>query len=96
MIACPAGRRSTARHPDRPERGTGRALAGLWPDEDADELLAVHHAAEPEAQREEPALSYREVMMESTRRIAAPSNTDPDLIAPSPERIGVPFDELVP
>jgi 2-haloacid dehalogenase len=118
------------------DRGIRGALAGLWPDEDPDELLAAYHAVEPEVQRERPALSYREVMTESTRRIAAArglaagdpavvadslpswepfpevpgalvalrergwllaalSNTDPDLIAASLQRIGVPFDEVV-
>jgi len=116
--------------------GVRRALAGLWPEDDAGELLEAYHAVEPEVEREHPALSYREVMAESTRRIAAGrelslddpsavagslpswepfsevpgalaelrergwllaalSNTDPDLIAASLERIGVPFDEVV-
>jgi len=116
--------------------GIRRALAGLWPEEGAGELLEAYHAVEPQVQREHPALSYREVMTESTRRLAsarglmlgdpaavagslpswepfpevpgalaelrtrgwllaALSNTDPDLIAASLERIGVPFDEVV-
>jgi 2-haloacid dehalogenase len=116
--------------------GIRRVLAGLWPAEDAAALLERYHALEPEIEREQPALSYREVMTEATRRIAATrglelgepsavadslpswepfpevpgslaqlrergwrlaalSNTDPDLIAASLERIGVPFDEIV-
>lgn len=116
--------------------GIRRALSGLWPAEDGDALLASYHAAEPAVQREQPGLSYREVMTQSTRRIAearglelgdpsavaislpfwepfpevtgslaelrergwrlaALSNTDPDLIAASIERIGVPFDQIV-
>jgi len=116
--------------------GIRRALAGLWPAEAAGELLEAYHAVEPEVQREHPALSYREVMTESTLRLAAArglelrepaavadslpswepfaevpgalaelrargwllaalSNTDPDLIAASLERIGVAFDEVV-
>jgi 2-haloacid dehalogenase len=116
--------------------GLRRALAGLWPSEDADELLERYHALEREIEHDQPALSYREVMTEATRRIAAArglepaepstvadslpswepfpevpgslaqlrergwrlaalSNTDPDLIATSLARIGVPFDEIV-
>jgi 2-haloacid dehalogenase len=116
--------------------GLSGALGALWPDEDVGELLEAYHVVEPEVQRESPALSYREVMTESTRRVAtgrglaladpsavasslpswqpfpevpgalaelrergwllaALSNTDPDLIAASLERIGVPFDEVV-
>ena len=116
--------------------GIRRALATLWPGADPDALLAAYHAAEPDVERERPTLSYREVMTESTRRVAAAhglepgepsavaeslpswepfaevpgslaelrergwrlaalSNTDPELIAASIERIGVPFDEVV-
>jgi 2-haloacid dehalogenase len=116
--------------------GIRRALAGLWPAEDADALLERYHALEREIEHDQPALSYRDVMTEATRRIAAArglelgqpstvagslpswepfpevpgslaqlrergwrlaalSNTDPDLIAASLERIGVPFDEIV-
>jgi 2-haloacid dehalogenase len=37
-------------------------LARVWPDEDADTLLRRYHDVEPEIEREEPSLSYREVM----------------------------------
>lgn len=116
--------------------GIRRALSGLWSRGDADTLLDAYHAAEPDVEREHPEHTYREVMTESTRRVAAAhrleprdpsvvadslpswepfaeapaalaelrgrgwllaalSNTDPDLIAASLERIGVPFDEVV-
>ena len=118
--------------------GIRGALARLWPDEDADALLADYHELEPLVEDETPELPYRDVMAEVTRRIAARrdlelapddeyalarslpewspfpevpgalaelrargwrlaalSNTDPDLIAASIERIGVPFDEVV-
>lgn len=51
--------------------GIRRALAGLWPAEDVAALLAAYHGVEPDVQREQPQLSYREVMTESTRRLAA-------------------------
>ena len=37
-------------------------LARVWPDEDPGRLLRRYHDVEPEIQREEPSLSYREVM----------------------------------
>lgn len=37
-------------------------LARVWPDEDADTLLRRYHDAEPAIEREDPSLSYREVM----------------------------------
>jgi len=37
-------------------------LARVWPDADADELLNRYHDVEPQIEREEPTLSYREVM----------------------------------
>jgi 2-haloacid dehalogenase len=42
--------------------GIRRELARIWPDSDADELLHRYHELEPELEREEPGLSYREVM----------------------------------
>jgi 2-haloacid dehalogenase len=42
--------------------GIRRELARVWPDEDAEKLLRRYHEIEPEIQREEPSLSYREVM----------------------------------
>jgi 2-haloacid dehalogenase len=118
--------------------GIRAALARLWPDAGAGVLLARYHEAEPAVQAESPASTYRDVMAESLRRVAAGaglslaaaeagvlgdslpswpvfpevpealaearrrgwrlailSNTDPDLLAASVQRIGVPFDELV-
>jgi 2-haloacid dehalogenase len=120
------------------DAGIRGGLASLWPDERSGSLLAEYHELEREVESEQPALSYREVMAEVTRRIrdrrelelmpsqeyvlaetlpdwppfpevpgalaalrergwrlAALSNTDPDLIAASIELIGVPFDEVV-
>jgi 2-haloacid dehalogenase len=37
-------------------------LARVWPDADADELLHRYHDVEPRIEREEPTLSYRDVM----------------------------------
>jgi 2-haloacid dehalogenase len=37
-------------------------LARVWPDEDADRLLRRYHDVESEIEREEPSLTYREVM----------------------------------
>jgi 2-haloacid dehalogenase len=42
--------------------GIRSELARVWPDEDADRLLRRYHDVEPEIEREEPSLSYREVM----------------------------------
>jgi 2-haloacid dehalogenase len=53
------------------ESGIARTLADLWPDADAGELLAAYHDIEPTVQREEPGLSYREVMARCLRGLAA-------------------------
>jgi 2-haloacid dehalogenase len=37
-------------------------LARLWPDADTDALLRRYHELEPEVERDQPGLSYREVM----------------------------------
>jgi 2-haloacid dehalogenase len=44
------------------EGGLGDALARLWPEEDTDSLLRRYHELEHEVERDEPGLSYREVM----------------------------------
>jgi 2-haloacid dehalogenase len=118
--------------------GIRAALAGLWPDADADRLLARYHELEPQVQREQPTASYREVLARTLARVAASeglrlrprdegvlgdslpgwqpfpdapevlaelrrrgwrlavlSNTDPDLVAASIERLRVPFDEVI-
>jgi 2-haloacid dehalogenase len=52
------------------ERGITDTLARLWPDRDRDGLLAKYHQLEPEIQ-EGRSITYREVMAEVLRRIAA-------------------------
>jgi 2-haloacid dehalogenase len=42
--------------------GIRRELARVWPDEDTEKLLRRYHEIEPEIEREEPSLTYREVM----------------------------------
>jgi 2-haloacid dehalogenase len=42
--------------------GIRSTLARLWPESDADELLARYHELEREVEREHPSLPYREVM----------------------------------
>ena len=117
--------------------GIRSTLARLWPDADADELLADYHRIEPEVEHGE-AIAYREVMRRCLVRIAgdhdlplhaadqgalgdslpswppfpevpaalselrrrgwrlaALSNTDPDLLTSSIEAMGVPFDVTV-
>lgn len=117
--------------------GVRSALAGLWPDREADALLAAYHQVEPRVQARS-AIPYREVMARCVRdlarerglplpssaqsaladslpswspfpevpaaleelrdrgwRLAILSNTDPDLLAASLQRIGVPADLTV-
>jgi 2-haloacid dehalogenase len=49
--------------------GIRRELARVWPDEDAARLLRRYHEIEPEIQRDDPALSYREVMRRALARL---------------------------
>jgi 2-haloacid dehalogenase len=56
----------------------------------SDELLARYHQAEPEVEREDPSLLYREVMTETARRIGA---SDPGALAESLPR-WEPFPEV--
>ena len=113
-------------------------LARLFGEGDADRLLARYHELEPQIQVEDPARSYRHVLVQALERLAVEeglelspddtdslprslpdwpvfaevpaaladarargwrlgilSNTDPDLIAASVERIGVQFDEVI-
>jgi len=51
--------------------GIRATLARLWPERDADALLERYHEVEPEVQHERPTLSYRGVMTEALRRVAA-------------------------
>jgi 2-haloacid dehalogenase len=114
--------------------GIRDTLADLWPEHDAELLLAAYHEIEPEVQRGR-SIPYRQVLAESLERvahreglelheddrealgesmpswppflevpatlaelrtrgwrIAILSNTDPDLLDASLERIGVPVD----
>jgi 2-haloacid dehalogenase len=52
--------------------GTRAQLAELFGEERADEQLARYHELEPEIQREEPTLAYREVMARALDRLGAP------------------------
>jgi 2-haloacid dehalogenase len=113
--------------------GIRAELAAIFGDGEADRLLARYHELEPEIEREDPSRSYRAVLAEALRRLAAEegvglpdgdalalslpgwrsfpevrgvldelrargwrlailSNTDPDLLAASVDRIGVPVD----
>jgi 2-haloacid dehalogenase len=108
-------------------------LAAIFGEGDADRLLSRYHELEPEIEREDPSRSYRVVLAEALRRLAAEeaielsdedalarslpgwrpfpevpaaleelrargwrlailSNTDPDLLEASIERIGLPVD----
>jgi 2-haloacid dehalogenase len=49
--------------------GIRRELARVWPDEDAAKLLRRYHEVEPEVQREDPSLTYREVMRRALARL---------------------------
>ena len=116
--------------------GIRAELSRSFGEGEADRLLARYHDFEPEIEREDPTRSYRVVLAEALRRLAAEegvelsdpdalarslpdwqpfpevrgvleglrsrgwrlailSNTDPDLLAASIERIGVPVDLTV-
>ena len=49
--------------------GIRSVLARVWPDADADGLLRRYHEVEPVLQREQPSLSYREVMRRTLARL---------------------------
>jgi 2-haloacid dehalogenase len=49
--------------------GIRRELARVWPDEDTEKLLQRYHEVEPEIERDEPSLSYREVMRRALARL---------------------------
>ncbi len=57
-------------------------LARLWPDADADALLARYHAHEPRVEAESPHLSYRDVLALALKRVAH----DEGLVLPAEER----------
>jgi 2-haloacid dehalogenase len=116
--------------------GIRAELARVFGEDSADRLLARYHELEPEIEREDPGRSYRAVLAEGLRRLAAEeaaeladpdalvrslpdwppfpevpsaleelrsrgwrlailSNTDPDLLAASLDKIGVPVDLCV-
>jgi 2-haloacid dehalogenase len=52
------------------EGGIGDAMARLWPDADRDHLLERYHEIEPDVQKDNPDMSYREVMAQALERIA--------------------------
>ncbi len=52
------------------ERGIQGAFLDLWPDADAERLLALYHEVEPQVQ-EGRSIPYREVQAEVLRRVAA-------------------------
>jgi 2-haloacid dehalogenase len=49
--------------------GIRAELERLWPDEDAEKLLHRYHDLEPEIERKEPGLPYREVMRRVLTRL---------------------------
>jgi 2-haloacid dehalogenase len=49
--------------------GIRHELARVWPDEDAAKLLRRYHEVEPEVQREDPSLTYREIMRRALARL---------------------------
>jgi 2-haloacid dehalogenase len=53
------------------ERGIQGTFLDLWPDADAERLLERYHDVEPKVQDETPEASYRDVLAESLRRVAA-------------------------
>jgi 2-haloacid dehalogenase len=66
--------------------GIRAELAGIFGEPDADRLLARYHDLEPEAEREDPTRSYRTVLAEVLRRLAAEEAVeagDPDALARS-------------
>lgn len=53
--------------------GISRELARLFGADKAGEMLRRYHELEPEIQREDPSLSYREVMASALARLGAPA-----------------------
>jgi 2-haloacid dehalogenase len=65
--------------------GIRAQLARVFGDERADELLARYHEVEPEIQRAQPSLPYRQVMAEALSRLGAPAAEHDALGASLPE-----------
>ena len=55
----------------------------MWPDADADRLLHRYHELEPEIEREEPGLPYREVMRRVLARLGDVPPGEEDALAAS-------------
>ena len=73
--------------------GIRAQLARLWPDEDANALLRRYHELEPEIEREEPSLSYREVMRRTLARLGEVPAGEEDALGESLPRWS-PFPEV--
>jgi 2-haloacid dehalogenase len=65
--------------------GIGAELARVFGEERADELLERYHEAEPEIQREDPAMPYHEVLTEAMRRLGAPAGEEDGLVRSLPD-----------
>jgi len=63
--------------------GIRNELERIWADEDPDALLRRYHEVEPEIQREEPTLSYREVMRRALTRVGDVPAGEEDALATS-------------
>ena len=63
--------------------GIRAELERLWPDEDAEKLLHRYHDLEPEIEREEPGLPYREVMRRVLARLGNVPPGDEDALGAS-------------
>jgi len=66
--------------------GIRAELARVFGEGEADRLLARYHELEPEIEREDPSRSYRVVLAEALRRLAAEEGrelSDPDALAGS-------------
>jgi 2-haloacid dehalogenase len=59
--------------------GIRSELARVFGDDRADELLERYHEVEPEIQRADPALAYRDVMTEAMHRLGAPAGDEDGL-----------------
>jgi 2-haloacid dehalogenase len=65
--------------------GIRAELARVFGGDRADELLGRYHEVEPEIQRDDPAVPYREVMTEAMRRLGAPAGQEAGLARSLPE-----------
>jgi 2-haloacid dehalogenase len=65
--------------------GIRAELARVFGDDRAVELLERYHEVEPEIQRQDPAMPYRDVMTEAMRRLGAPVGEEGGLARSLPE-----------